>query len=66
MIKRSFEIVLGTIFLIASIIGFIVPIIPGWLLLFSGIVLISPHHGKKIVDWIKKRLQELKNSRKKH
>lgn len=55
MIKRSLKITGGIILIIIGIVGLVLPLMPGVVPIFAGILLISPIHGKKIIDWLKKK-----------
>jgi sulfite exporter TauE/SafE len=52
-IKRWFEIIAGILLIILGIL-LSLPFIPGpgFVIIFAGIMLISPHHGKKILKRI--------------
>lgn len=43
----------GIMLLLLGIIGLFLPILQGWLLIFIAIPLISPAHGKKMVEKLK-------------
>lgn len=63
MVKRSLEITGGIILIAIGIIGLLLPLMPGAVPIFAGILLISPAHGKKIIDWLKKKWHEFKKNR---
>lgn len=58
--KRIIRIISGYILIIFGIIGLFLPFLQGIALIFAGIMLISPSHGKKIIAWVKMKWQKLK------
>lgn len=60
---RGFKIIIGVISILIGIIGLVLPILPGWVLIFAGIYLLSPEHGKAIVNWLE---EKIKRYRKQH
>ncbi|MFH1284329.1 MAG: PGPGW domain-containing protein [Candidatus Peregrinibacteria bacterium] len=60
MIKMTLRIIVGTFSIVLGIIGFLIPFMPGWLLVFFGIILISPHHGKRVISWVKQKIFRMK------
>jgi uncharacterized membrane protein YbaN (DUF454 family) len=61
LIKRFFRVILSFFALIIAIIGFLIPILPGWPFLLGALVLFSPKHGKKVFEKLKNRLKRLWN-----
>ncbi|MBI4994168.1 hypothetical protein HZC21_00780 [Candidatus Peregrinibacteria bacterium] len=47
---------IGLMLLMLGIIGIFLPILQGWLLILIAIPIISPEHGKRIVEWMKKKI----------
>lgn len=45
----------GILMIIIGIIGWLIPVIPGWPLLIPGIILVAPEYGEKVKSWFEKR-----------
>ena len=43
-----------------GLIGFIFPFLPGWPPFLFGVILISPHHGHKLLNYIKAQIDKIK------
>jgi uncharacterized protein YqgC (DUF456 family) len=54
---RILKIILGLILVFTGIIGLLVPVMPGWLLIFPGLAMLFPEKGKEIATKLKKRVQ---------
>ncbi len=52
---KTFKILLAILNICLGIIGFLLPIIPGWPFILLAILLIKPEQGKKFKEWLKKR-----------
>ena len=63
MIKRSLQITGGLLLIILGFIGWFIPIMPGTALMFSGILLITPTHGQKIINWIKEKWTKIRKTK---
>jgi len=63
LIKRFFRVILSFFSLIIAIIGFLIPILPGWPFLLGALVLFSPNHGKKISRKIKNKWDKYRNKK---
>jgi len=51
---RFGKIIAALIMFLLAIIGFLIPFgVPGFPFLFAGIILLSPKHGKKLIEKIK-------------
>jgi uncharacterized membrane protein YbaN (DUF454 family) len=61
MLRKFFKVILSFLALIFAIVGFLVPILPGWPFLLAGIVLISPDHGKKLAETLKEKWNKYRN-----
>lgn len=46
--------------IVVGMIGIILPIMPGWVFLFSGILILSPKRGKVYVEWLKEKSKPIK------
>lgn len=55
------DIILGVILIFLGIIGFLLPVIPGFLFFFLGVLLVSPHHGRKILSGTKKLIHKFRS-----
>lgn len=55
----------GMVLLLIGIISLLLPLLPGWVLIFGGVLLLFPESGKKIVarvkEWLKKRKENKVN-----
>lgn len=60
---RVFKIIVGIISILIGLVGLLLPILPGWVLIFAGVYLLSPAHGKAIVHWLE---EKIKRYRKQH
>lgn len=57
---RIAKIILGVIFFLLGIVGLLLPILPGWALIFAGIMLIYPERGKRIVQWLEEKIKKIR------
>jgi uncharacterized membrane protein YbaN (DUF454 family) len=55
MIKKVLKIIIGILSATLALLGFLIPIIPGWPFLLFAIFALTPKHGQKIKDWIQKK-----------
>ena len=55
---RMLKVFIGIIFFMIGIVGLVMPILPGWALIFAGIILIYPEKGKKIVQWLEEKVKK--------
>lgn len=57
ILKRWLKIVAGMIMLIVGIIGWILPVIPGWAFFIPGLVLLSHefHWARRLLGWLKSK-----------
>ena len=55
-----FKILFGIFNIIIGLIGFLLPIIPGWPFMLVAIILLKPEKGQKITDWIKIKIKKRK------
>jgi UPF0716 family protein affecting phage T7 exclusion len=56
MIRKTLRTIAGIIMIILGIIGFFLPLTPGWAMVFIGVLLISPERGKRLIAKIKEKL----------
>lgn len=54
MIKRTTQIILGSIVILIGIAGLFLPFLQGIILIIIGINIISPYHGQKLFGHLKK------------
>ncbi len=47
------DIILGIFLIFLGILGFFLPILPGFLLFVIGVLLVSPHHGRQMIAFLK-------------
>lgn len=52
---KILKILLAILSICLGIIGFLLPLIPGWPFIILAILLIKPEQGKKFKEWLKKR-----------
>ena len=54
-LKRGVLIAVGTVMVIAGVIGLILPILPGWIFLIPGLVILSRefHWARRLLQWAK-------------
>lgn len=54
LLLRFGKLIAALIMFVLALVGFIVPFgVPGFPFLFAGILLLSPKHGKKIIEKLK-------------
>ena len=56
MIKKAALFVAGILLILLGIAGLILPILPGWVFIFSGLSLISPALAERVKRWVWHRL----------
>ena len=56
--KRVARIGGGFVLLAAGVVGWLLPIIPGWLLVIPGLLLLSKefHWARRLLEWARERL----------
>jgi len=59
MITQIIRILLGIAIIMIGIVGLIVPIMPGWLFIIPGLVLINPEKGKIIGNKLKSKVRSI-------
>ena len=49
---------------IVGVIGLIVPVMPGWIFLIPGLVILADYFPpvRRLVDWAKAKMESVKNS----
>ncbi len=55
-IDEIIKIILGILFLIIGLLGLILPILPGWILIFIGLIFLGNKKVKKFWENAKKRI----------
>lgn len=57
VLKRCARIVAGIILLIAGVIGWLLPIVPGWPLIIPALMLLSHefHWARRLLAWLKSK-----------
>jgi uncharacterized membrane protein YbaN (DUF454 family) len=55
MLRRSLRISFGFLLLAGGLIGWLLPVIPGWLLVIPGLLLLSRefHWARKLLAWLR-------------
>lgn len=59
MFSQIIRILLGIAIVMIGIVGLIVPIMPGWLFIIPGLVLINPEKGKIIGNKLKSKVRSI-------
>lgn len=56
-LKRWLKIISGMIMLIVGIIGWLLPVIPGWAFFIPGLILLSTefHWARRLLAWLKSK-----------
>lgn len=62
MVRKVLRITLGVVLVIVGIIGWLLPIVPGWPALIPGLVILSDYIPplKRVLDKVKERVQQRK------
>ena len=47
------DIVLGILLIALGILGFLLPVLPGFIFFGMGVLLVSPHHGRKMLTRVR-------------
>lgn len=49
---------IGSALVLVGIVGLFLPILQGWLMIFAGLAMLSPHsrHARRILNWLKDTL----------
>jgi uncharacterized membrane protein YbaN (DUF454 family) len=57
VLKRWLKIITGMAMLIAGVIGWLLPVIPGWAFFIPGLVLLSHefHWARRLLNWLKSK-----------
>lgn len=60
MIRKAGQITLGVVLVILGIIGWLMPIIPGWPLLIPGLVILAEYFPpvQRALDWARAKVHE--------
>ena len=63
-LKRVLRIIGGMLLLIAGLIGWVLPVIPGWPLVVPGLMLLSHEFqwARKLLAWLKSKLPKQRSS----
>jgi hypothetical protein len=64
LLRRILRFATGVIFVILGIIGLILPIMPGWVFLIPGLVILSDFFPplKRVLEWAKRKAIETRNA----
>ena len=56
--KRSLRVMAGGALLLVGLLGWVLPIIPGWLFVIPGLMLLARefHWARRLLEWFKSRL----------
>jgi len=63
LVARTIRIVSGIAMLLLSIVGFLLPIMPGWPFLLAGVILLWPQ--SRLATWVKKKYVRIRMNLKK-
>jgi uncharacterized membrane protein YbaN (DUF454 family) len=63
-LRASLRIASGIGLVIIGIIGLILPVMPGWIFLIPGLVILADYFPpvRRLVDWAKAKMERVKNS----
>ena len=53
------SITIGSLLILLGIAGLFLPILQGWLMIFAGLALLSPHsvRARRLLTWLKEKLR---------
>jgi hypothetical protein len=59
-VKAVFRIILGILLILIGIVGLILPIMPGWVFIIPGLVILADyfHPVRRLLDWAKRKLEQ--------
>ena len=62
--KKVLRIASGTVLVVIGIVGLILPVMPGWIFLIPGLVILGEYFppAKRLVDWLKTRFEEARET----
>lgn len=62
--RTLLRIIAGLSLVILGIIGLILPIMPGWIFLIPGLIILQEYFPpiKRLVDWGKRRVEKMKST----
>ena len=65
-IKKLLRIILGILMILVGIVGLIMPIMPGWVFIIPGLLILADYFPpvRRLVDWGKKKVEERTGSAK--
>jgi hypothetical protein len=57
--KAAFKILAGIFLILIGLIGLLMPIMPGWLFIIPGLVILAEYFPpiRRLVDWAKRKLE---------
>jgi uncharacterized membrane protein YbaN (DUF454 family) len=63
-LRAILRIASGIALVIVGVIGLIVPVMPGWIFLIPGLVILADYFPpiRRLVDWAKAKMESVKNS----
>ena len=63
-LKRLLRIIGGMLLLIGGLIGWILPVVPGWPLVIPGLMLLSHefHWARRLLTWLKSKMPKQSSS----
>jgi uncharacterized membrane protein YbaN (DUF454 family) len=58
--KAVFRIILGTVLILVGIVGLIMPIMPGWVFIIPGLVILADYFPPihRLLQWARRKLEE--------
>ena len=58
--SKLIQIATGTFLVFLGIVGLILPVMPGWVFLIPGLVILGRHFtwAQRLVDWLKARFED--------
>jgi uncharacterized membrane protein YbaN (DUF454 family) len=63
-LKKVLRIATGIGLVLVGIVGLIMPIMPGWIFLIPGLVILGEHSKpiRRLVDWLRARFEDARNA----
>ena len=65
LLRRTLRLVSGVGLVILGIVGLILPVMPGWIFLIPGLVILSDFFPplRRVLEWAKRKAIETRNAR---
>jgi uncharacterized protein YqgC (DUF456 family) len=65
-LRKLIEVLGGVGLILIGIVGLILPVMPGWVFIIPGLVVLSRHYGwaQRLVTWAKQKAESMTNRNK--